>query len=106
MTPDLFDRFSDNTSSDNDQEDKNTVTLTLVIHDEKQSVIFVTETGEGKPIMLPLKSITVEPTGRRTSAIGKPKLAIAEIAMPMWLAKDRGLISYFSGLHIQPPNVD
>lgn len=92
MTPDLFDpRFSDNTSSD-DEEDKNTVTLTLVIHDEKQSVIFVTETGEGKQIMLPVKSITVEPTGRRTSAIGRPKLAIAEIVMPMWLAKDRGLI--------------
>lgn len=90
-TRDLFDQFNDEESSD-DSEDIKTETLTLVIHDELNTVIRVSETGEGRIIVLPRKSIKIEPTGRRIDVLGKPKLAIAEVTMPVWLAKDRGLI--------------
>lgn len=89
--PDLFGETSGfDKSADTEAED---VTLTLVIHGDVGASTKVSETGdEHRAVLLPRSQITVAATGKRTSEVGKPKYAIAEVTMPEWLAKDRGLI--------------
>ena len=73
--------------------DSKFVVLTLVIHGDAGATIKVSETGdERRIVLLPKSQIRIDPTGKHTSEIGKPKYVIAEIEMPEWLARDRGLI--------------
>ena len=65
----------------------------MVIHGDAGAAIKVSETGdEHRIVLLPRSQIHIEPTGKHTSEVGKPKYSIAEIEMPEWLARDRGLV--------------
>lgn len=69
-----------------------TVTRRLAIHGDVGAAVRVSEHGEEHgSVLLPRREITVQPTGERTNHPGRPKLAIANVTMPAWLAKDRGL---------------
>jgi hypothetical protein len=73
-------------------QDRDEVTLTLIVHGDVGINAKISETDDGRTLLLPHSQITISPTGKTTSRVGHPKYPICEITMPRWLALDRGLI--------------
>jgi hypothetical protein len=70
-------------------------TATLVLHRDEANdrAILVSETGDARrAVWLPRRFISYAPTGEFfQTRIGAPKLAVATVDMPLWLARDRNL---------------
>ena len=91
MIRDTFDFMGDETPA-RETEDADEVTVTLIILDDLPSSYKVSETEGGRVFFLPKSKVRVTPTGKTTQKVGHPKYSIADVTMPEWIAKDRGLV--------------
>lgn len=76
-----------------ERDDVGRVTLTLMHHGDAGACIKVSETGDlAKAVLLPKSQVEVVHSGRHGGRLGRAKADVVEVAMPEWLAKDRGLL--------------
>ncbi|MGD9766791.1 MAG: hypothetical protein AB7U62_04030 [Pseudolabrys sp.] len=87
----MRDLFGEETKATRD--DVGRVTLTLMHHGDAGACIKVSETGDlSSAVLLPKSQIEVVSAGRHRGRLGAAKADVVEVAMPEWLAKDRGLL--------------
>lgn len=68
------------------------VVLEFALHRDNPSHWIVSRVGDVSTIVLPKRGCTIQrPSGRFATGPRGLKLAVVEIDMPAWLAKDRGL---------------
>lgn len=106
MTRDTFDaftppdrgRFGDNESAEirgNDSVRSNLVDLTLALHHQTDKAVLVSMDGDkAKARWLPKSKIEIDrlPAGAfKTARVGAPKIPVAKVTVPRWLAREKGL---------------
>jgi hypothetical protein len=74
--------------------EEETVTLTLISQGDVGDAVKFSQTEDSETFLLPTSQIAVFNSGptKTTHRLGHPKYPFVQVRMPLWLAKDRGLI--------------